>query len=112
MSGNITINDVVEYLNYDSDFWKFMKKRIKIYPYIDDTTFYITSYKTDKNNNIVDKKFIIPKVKDMKSASIEVHELRHAHDLYLLLNKKMNKTIEEYEEFAKKRKEVSKNNKT
>ena len=38
-----------------------MKKRIKIYPYIDDTTFYITSYKTDKNNNIVDIKVIIPK---------------------------------------------------
>lgn len=77
-----------------------MKKRIKIYPYIDDTTFYITSYKTD-NNNIVDIKVIIPKVKDMKSASIAIHELRHAHDLYLLLNKKMNKTIEEYEKFAK-----------
>ena len=37
----------------------------------------------------------------MKSASIAIHELRHAHDLYLLLNKKMNKTIEEYEKFAK-----------
>lgn len=37
----------------------------------------------------------------MKSASIAVHELRHAHDLYLLFNKKTNKTIEEYETLAK-----------
>ena len=106
MNRIITINDVVEYLNYESNFWEFMKKRIKIYPYIDDTTFYITSYKTDKNNNIIDIKVIIPKVSDMKSASIAIHELRHAHDLYLLLNKKMNKTIEEYEILAKEEEKI------
>ena len=40
----------------------------------------------------------------MKSVSITIHELKHAHDLYLLLNKKMNKTIEEYEILAKEEK--------
>ena len=34
MSGNITINDIVEYLNYEPDFWKYIKNKIKIYPYI------------------------------------------------------------------------------
>ena len=42
----------------------------------------------------------------MKSASIAIHELKHAHDLYLLLNKKMNKTIEEYEILAKEEEKI------
>lgn len=106
MSENITINDVIEYLNYGTDFWEYIKNKIKVYPYIEDTTFYITSYKTDKDNNIIDIKVIIPKVSDMKSASIAIHELKHAHDLYLLLNKKMNKTIEEYEILAKEEEKI------
>ena len=45
MSGNITINNVVEYLNYEPDFWEYIKSKIKVYPKIEDTTFNITSYK-------------------------------------------------------------------
>ena len=42
----------------------------------------------------------------MKSVSITIHELKHADDLYLLLNKKMNKTIEEYEILAKEEEKI------
>ena len=51
---------------------------------------------------LVDIKVFVPKVVNLKTALINIHELKHAYDLYGLLGKKIADDNEFYEKEAKK----------
>lgn len=46
-------------------------------------------------------KVIVPKIIDLKTACVNVHEWKHAHDLYQIIGKPMDKSDEDYEKSAK-----------
>ena len=97
----IKIEDIKNFLNFNEDFWKYIKPRIK---YIEGTKenefFYCTLMKFDKNNHLIDLKVIIPHIVDLKTALVNIHELKHAYDLYQLLEKEVDENNPIYEQAA------------
>lgn len=103
--------DIKEFLNLPEEFWNYIKNKIK---YIDGNKkenefFYSTLMKFDENNHLIDIKVLIPYIIDLKTALVNVHELKHVYDLYLLLGKEVNENNPVYEENAiKKEREFEK----
>lgn len=99
--------DIKNFLNFPEEFWNYINKKIT---YIDSSKkenefFYSTLMKFDKNNNLIDIKVLIPRIIDIKTALVNIHELKHAYDLYLMLGKEVNEKNPIYEESATKKEE-------
>ena len=95
-------NVIKQFLNYPDEFWHYIHKRII---YVDSTIFgneifYNTLMKFDQNNCLQDIKVFIPYIIDMDTAKINVHELKHAYDLYLRLGQVIDEDTESFEEDA------------
>lgn len=93
---------IKQFLNYPDKFWHYIHSRII---YIDSTIpgnemFYNTLMKFDDNNKLVDIKVFIPYIIDIKTARINVHELKHAYDLYLRLGQIIDADTDTFEEDA------------
>lgn len=99
----ISYSDVLDYLNYEDEFYEFLENRVILVDHyrdcFGDNSFYSVLTKYDKER-LLDLKVIIPKVVDITTAIIVVHELRHAHDLYKSIGITLSKNIEEYENIA------------
>lgn len=98
----ITPSEIKKFLNYPEDFWKFVKTKIT---YIDSTKegnelFYSTLMKFDADERLIDIKVLIPYIIDLKTALVNIHELKHAYDLYQLIGKKVDENNPIYEESA------------
>lgn len=99
----ITKEDIKEFLNYPEEFWKYVETRIKR---IDGSKkeneiFYVTLMKFDENNKFLsDIKVLIPHITDIKTAQVNVHELKHAYDLYQQLGQEIDENNPEYEQSA------------
>lgn len=78
----LTMEDVAEYLNYSIAFWEY------ILPHTIKTKneeFYGVYPKIDKHKIVKDMKIIVPEIIDLKTAKINIHEFKHAYDMYTLL---------------------------
>lgn len=99
----ITKEEIKEFLNYPQEFWKYVETKIKR---IDGSKkeneiFYVTLMKFDEDNKLLsDIKVLIPYVTDIKTAQVNVHELKHAYDLYQRLGQEIDENNPEYEESA------------
>lgn len=101
----ISEEEIKKFLNYPTEFWKFVKTKIT---YVDSTKegnefFYSTLMKFDTNNNLIDIKVLIPRIIDLKTSLVNIHELKHAYDLYQLLGKEVDENNPIYEESAIKK---------
>ncbi len=99
----LTILDVISYLNYPNEFWKYIQPRISLRDsHIEEHQFfYLVNIKCDQENRVIDMHVGVPVVVNLKTALINIHEFRHAYDLYQLLGTPLLKEEEEYEKDAK-----------
>lgn len=100
---DLTIDDIKNYLNYDETFWNYIKDKIKVFknPYLDydlKMNYYGIWYDLDENKELTKLIICIPEIVDLKTAQIALHELKHAHDIYMgdlkedsILEKMLNK---------------------
>lgn len=97
----LTFEDIKNYFNYEEEFWQFVDKKIK---YIDGSIeknklFYGTLMKFDENENLIDIKVIVPNITNLETALVNIHEFKHAYDLYQMMGKKIENE-QEYEKQA------------
>ncbi len=92
------MDDIKRFLNYSSTFWQYIEKRIVP---TDDCFFYGVNMKMDTNNCLVDMKVFVPVITDLQTTLVNVHELKHAYDLYQLLGNPLDKGEYEYERRVK-----------
>lgn len=101
----LSMEDIKIYLSYPDSFWQFIKDKtltiksenLKNY----DNGFYGVLIKCDENNNLVSFKIIVPEIVNLATVLINIHEYKHAYDLYQLLGMPINETDPIYEESAK-----------
>ena len=99
-----TFEDIVAFLNYPEEFWEFVTPRIKR---IDPTVpgneiFYVTLRKFDNEGRITNIRVMVPEIIDMRTARINVHELKHAYDMFVRLNQYVGEEDSLFEEEAVK----------
>lgn len=95
-------NLVISFLDFNDDFWNYIKSRII---YVDSNIkgnelFYNTLMKFDDDNKLIDIKVLIPYIIDLNTALVNVHELKHAYDLYLKLGEFIEDNTTQYEKQA------------
>lgn len=95
----ITKEDVLSYLELEEEFLSFIKDKMLVIDHyeIEDPYYFYGVFPKYNNGIITSFRLVIPKVVDLKTALITVHELKHAHDLFKILGKKLEKEIDEYE---------------
>ena len=73
-----TFEDIVAFLNYPEEFWEFVTPRIKrIDPTVSgNEIFYVTLRKFDDEGRITNIRVMVPEIIDMRTARINVHELK------------------------------------
>lgn len=98
----LTMKEVKEFLNYEESFWQYIKDRTFIIDNneVEDNSIYGVILKLD-NDYLIDIKILIPKIINLETTLINIHELKHAYDLYKVLETKLTKSDKEYEEYAK-----------
>lgn len=97
----INFDDIKDFLNFKEDFWVYIKNKIRIIDLKQDMHMEPeVVYMLDKNI-LTDMRVMIPEVKDLKTVLINIHELTHAYDLYLLLGKEICNSDLYYENKAK-----------
>lgn len=84
---SLTIEDIKKYLGYDDDFWSYIQDKIKFIknPYLDydlKMHYYGVWYEINESKELTKLIICIPKIVDLKTAQIAIHEFRHAHDIY------------------------------
>ena len=85
---DLTIDDIKNHLDYDETFWNYIKDKIKVFknPYLDYESkmdYYGVWYDLDENKELTKLIICIPKIVDLKTAQIALHELKHAHNIYM-----------------------------
>lgn len=100
----IDFEDIKKFFNYPEEFWEYVIPKVRIIDQNCDKCIEPqVIMKFDENNNLTDIRVMIPKIVDLKTALINVHEFQHAYDLYLLLGKKVEHDDEYYENKAKEK---------
>ena len=98
--GLVLSNDEIkEFLNYKDEFWKYINPRVRI---VDSHSnkkniIYETVMHFDSNNKLDDIRVYVPKIVNLKTALINIHEFKHAYDLYNNLGKSIPEDINPYE---------------
>lgn len=107
---SLNFSDIKEYLNYPQDFWNYvMPKVTQIDSHYEEAGFfYNVLMKFDDENNLKDIRVFVPHIINLRTALVNVHEFKHAYDLYNLLGKKLeddmvyeDRAISEEDKFTK-----------
>ena len=90
------------FLNYPDAFWNYIKSKIRFVDSRGDEKhiLYETIMHFDENNCLDDMRVFVPKIINLLTALINVHEFKHAYDLYHLLGKQVTYDVTEFEETA------------
>lgn len=98
----VSFENIKEFLCYPQTFWDYVASRIRrVDPRIkENEILYVTLIKTEENGTLKDFKVYVPEIVDLKTACINVHEFKHAYDLYLQMGKIIDETEEHYEKDA------------
>ena len=99
----MNLEDIKKFLSYPDTFWQYVDKKIV---YVDshkegNDKFYSTLMRFDDNNNLIDIKVIVPYIINLKTALVNVHEFKHAYDLYNLLGNPIDEKNPIYEQSAR-----------
>ena len=98
----ISFDDIKNYFNYEDDFWEYIESRICFLDSHDEEndSFYGVNMKFDNDNKLENIKIFVPKIINLDTALINVHEIKHAYDLYKLIGKEVNLDYSYYEKMA------------
>ena len=93
----LSFKDIKNYLGYEEKFWDWVDSKVYIIDSRDeeDKVFYGVNIKNN-NKTIEDIKVFVPKIINLDTALVNVHEFKHAYDLWNLIGKEISD--EEYYE--------------
>ena len=98
----INIDNIKEFLSYPQEFWDFVTPKIRrVDPRIkENEILYVTLLKVDDEGILRDIRVMVPEIIDLRTACINVHEFKHAFDLYLKIGTKIDESEPHCEEDA------------
>ncbi len=99
----MSIDDIYRFLDYPQSFWDYVNPKVV---YVDshkpdNDKFYSTLMRFDQNNCLIDMKVIVPYIINLQTALVNVHEFKHAYDLYNLLGCPVDEKDPIFEESAR-----------
>lgn len=100
----LDFDSVKEYLNYPEEFWNYIFKKTA---FIDNNNMfhdYSVLMRFDNEEKLIDMRVYVPRVNSLKTALINIHEFKHAYDLFLKLGQPITNE-EEYEIVAHNKEE-------
>ncbi len=99
----LSTKDIIEYLGYPTAFWEYIFPKVSIRDHHQEAHhfFYLVNVKCEEGR-IVDMHVGVPKIINLETALINIHEFKHAYDLYERIGKPF---VDEstYEESAKEK---------
>lgn len=98
-----SMGDVKNFLGYEEEFWKYIEKRVLLIDshIQEDNEFFGVNMKFDDNQCLSDIKVFVPKIINLETALVNVHEFHHAYCLYKLLGCSITDSCDCYEKMAK-----------
>lgn len=98
----LNFDNIKEFLNYSQDFWNFVTPKIRMVDsrIKENEILYVTLISSDCNGLLQDIRVIVPEIVDLKTACINIHEFKHAYDLYLQMGKRVDESETHCEEDA------------
>lgn len=99
----LSILDIKMFLNYEENFWKYIEKKVL---FVDsrveeERDFYGVNIKLDDCDCLVDMKVIVPRIINLETALVNIHEFHHAYCFYQILDRPLIHSDIFYEEAAK-----------
>lgn len=99
----MNLEDIKKFLGYPNAFWQYVDNKIV---FVDshkegNDKFYSTLMRFDKNNCLIDIKVIVPYIINLQTALVNIHEFKHAYDLYNLLGQSIDEKAPIYEQSAR-----------
>ncbi len=87
---DITLDDIQTFLSYDTSFWNYLKGKVsRVDSNQNDAKYFYGTYPSYDSNGVLSGLYVIvPIIKNLGTALINVHEYRHAYDLYNHLGQK------------------------
>ena len=96
----LSMKDIIKYLDYSPEFWEYILPRTTR---IDEESFYQVNIKCDAQEIRV----FVPNIINLETAKINIHEFKHAYDMYRILGIPYFK--DDYEASARKEEEKFEN---
>lgn len=86
----LSFNDIKNHLGYEKKFWNWVDNKVYIVDSKEeeDKDFYGVNIKCN-SKKIEDIKVFVPKIINLETALVNVHEFKHAYDLWKLIGKEM-----------------------
>lgn len=99
----LSLENVKEFLGYEEDFWIYIKTRVLFLDshFEEDNDFYGVNIKLDDSNFLIDMKVLVPRIINLETALVNVHEFNHAYYLYKTLGYPIVNDDIFYEEMTK-----------
>lgn len=98
----LSFEDVKKYLNYTQEFWDYINPKIRrVSPDAPEKNkVYETIINAKSDDILLDMRVIVPTIVNLQTACINVHEFKHAYDLFQKLGQKINEKEIHYKEDA------------
>lgn len=100
----IGMKDVISYLNYPSEFWTYILPRTTR---LNEESWYQVTIKCDEEEKVRDMRVFVPNIINLETAKINIHEFKHAYDMYRILG--IPYLEKDYEEVAKREEQIFEN---
>ncbi len=99
----LTFSDIINYFNYPNDFWPYIEPNITILDSHnpDTSSFYLVNIKCDEHNRLSKFRVNVPAIVNLHTAKVNIHEFRHAYDLYQYLGKEISIPDQVFEDNAR-----------
>ena len=99
----LSFEDVKMFLGYSEDFWEYIINRMLVVEnsFEEGIGFYGVNIKVDNNQCLTDLKVLVPKIINLETALVNVHEFNLAYELYQILGNPIDKSDMKYEGSAR-----------
>lgn len=100
--------EIIKFLSYPQEFWDYLKPRVReVDPWVEDNKYFWNTFlKFDENKILSDIHVCVPGIVNIKTACVNVHEFKHAYDMYKLLGQEVDEEKPKYENDARKMEEI------
>ena len=100
--------EIINFLGYPQEFWNYLKPRMReVDPWVEENKyFWKTFLRFDENKRLSDMRVCVPGIVNIKTACVNVHEFKHAYDMYNKLGQEVDEEKPEYENDAKKKEKI------
>ena len=100
--------EIIDFLGYPQEFWDYLKPRMReVDPWVEENKyFWKTFLKFDDNKILCDMRVCVPGIVNIQTACVNVHEFKHAYDMYKLLGQEVDEENPKYEDDARRMEKI------